>query len=170
MTATTSNSATEIENDRAVAGYFYGEIDRTLTSRRARTFIQAPRKSSTTRTNLSGRSQMSAWSAPSQMAGIAVQSFLSAASGIAVVIALIRGFARRRAATIGNFWVDLTRGTFCVLLLEIELVGNAPPFSGRQCRRMTRKIEGLYLRLRAAPSTMRTTSPMMRFNSKSFGV
>ena len=52
----------------------------------------------------------------SQMAGIAVQSFLSAASGIAVVIALIRGFARRRAATIGNFWVDLTRGTFYVLL------------------------------------------------------
>jgi K+-transporting ATPase ATPase A chain len=52
----------------------------------------------------------------SQMAGITVQSFLSAASGIAVVIALIRGFARRRAATIGNFWVDLTRGTLYVLL------------------------------------------------------
>ena len=52
----------------------------------------------------------------SQMAGTTVQSFLSAASGIAVVIALIRGFARRRAATIGNFWVDLTRGTLCVLL------------------------------------------------------
>jgi K+-transporting ATPase ATPase A chain len=41
---------------------------------------------------------------------------LSAASGIAVVIALIRGFARRQAATIGNFWVDLTRGTLYVLL------------------------------------------------------
>jgi len=52
----------------------------------------------------------------SQMAGITVQSFLSAASGIAVVIALIRGFARRRADTIGNFWVDLTRGTLYVLL------------------------------------------------------
>jgi len=52
----------------------------------------------------------------SQMAGTTVQSFLSAASGIAVVIALIRGFARRRAATIGNFWVDLTRGTPYVLL------------------------------------------------------
>jgi len=52
----------------------------------------------------------------SQMAGITVQSFLSAASGIAVVIALIRGFARRRAATVGNFWVDLTRGTFYILL------------------------------------------------------
>jgi K+-transporting ATPase ATPase A chain len=51
-----------------------------------------------------------------QMAGITVQSFLSAASGMAVAIALIRGFARRRAATIGNFWVDLTRGTLYVLL------------------------------------------------------
>jgi potassium-transporting ATPase potassium-binding subunit len=52
----------------------------------------------------------------SQMAGITVQSFLSAASGMAVVIALIRGFARRRAATVGNFWIDLTRGTLYVLL------------------------------------------------------
>jgi potassium-transporting ATPase potassium-binding subunit len=52
----------------------------------------------------------------SQMAGITVHSFLSAASGIAVAIAFIRGFARRRFATIGNFWVDLTRGTLYVLL------------------------------------------------------
>jgi K+-transporting ATPase ATPase A chain len=52
----------------------------------------------------------------SQMAGITVQSFLSAASGMAVAIALIRGFTRRRAVTIGNFWVDLTRGTLYVLL------------------------------------------------------
>ena len=52
----------------------------------------------------------------SQMAGITVLSFLSAASGMAVAIALIRGFARRRSSTIGNFWVDLTRGTLYVLL------------------------------------------------------
>jgi potassium-transporting ATPase potassium-binding subunit len=52
----------------------------------------------------------------SQMSGITVHSFLSAASGMAVAIALIRGFARRRASTIGNFWVDLTRGTLYVLL------------------------------------------------------
>jgi potassium-transporting ATPase potassium-binding subunit len=52
----------------------------------------------------------------SQMAGITVHSFLSAASGIAVAVALIRGFARRRSAAIGNFWVDLTRGTLYVLL------------------------------------------------------
>ena len=51
-----------------------------------------------------------------QMAGITVQSFLSAATGMAVAIALIRGFARRGAETIGNFWVDMTRGTLYVLL------------------------------------------------------
>jgi potassium-transporting ATPase potassium-binding subunit len=51
-----------------------------------------------------------------QMAGIAVQSFLSGASGIAVAIALARGFSRRSSRTIGNFWVDLTRITLYVLL------------------------------------------------------
>jgi potassium-transporting ATPase potassium-binding subunit len=51
-----------------------------------------------------------------QIAGIVVQSFMSGAVGIAVAIALIRGFARRSARTIGNFWVDLTRITLYVLL------------------------------------------------------
>ncbi len=52
----------------------------------------------------------------SQMTGITVQSFLSAASGIAVAVALIRGFARRNAQTIGNFWADMVRATLYVLL------------------------------------------------------
>jgi K+-transporting ATPase ATPase A chain len=52
----------------------------------------------------------------SQMAGITVQSFLSAATGVAVAIALVRGFARRSARTIGNFWIDVTRITLYVLL------------------------------------------------------
>jgi K+-transporting ATPase ATPase A chain len=51
-----------------------------------------------------------------QMAGIAVQSFLSAAAGIAVAIALARGFAHRGMTTIGNFWVDTTRAILYVLL------------------------------------------------------
>jgi K+-transporting ATPase ATPase A chain len=51
-----------------------------------------------------------------QMAGITVQSFLSAATGIAVALALVRGFARRTSQTIGNFWVDLTRITLYVLV------------------------------------------------------
>ncbi len=52
----------------------------------------------------------------SQMMGIGVQSFLSAAAGLAVAVALIRGFARHGAATIGSFWVDLTRAVLYVLL------------------------------------------------------
>ncbi len=51
-----------------------------------------------------------------QMAGFAVQNFLSAAVGIAVAIALVRGFARSRTGELGNFWVDLTRGTLRILL------------------------------------------------------
>jgi K+-transporting ATPase ATPase A chain len=51
-----------------------------------------------------------------QMAALTVQNFVSAAAGIAVAIALIRGFARKQMNTLGNFWVDLTRGTIYVLL------------------------------------------------------
>ena len=51
-----------------------------------------------------------------QMAGLAVQNFTSAAVGMAVAIALVRGLAARRSGTIGNFWVDLVRGLVRVLL------------------------------------------------------
>jgi K+-transporting ATPase ATPase A chain len=51
-----------------------------------------------------------------QMAGLTVQNFASAAVGMAVAVALVRGFTRERAGTIGNFWVDLTRGVTRVLL------------------------------------------------------
>jgi K+-transporting ATPase ATPase A chain len=51
-----------------------------------------------------------------QMTGLTVQNFLSAATGIALAIAFIRALSRERAKTIGNFWVDVTRGTLYVLL------------------------------------------------------
>ncbi len=51
-----------------------------------------------------------------QLVGLAVQNFVSAAVGIAVAVALIRGLAYRKSGTIGNFWVDLTRGTLRILL------------------------------------------------------
>jgi K+-transporting ATPase ATPase A chain len=57
-----------------------------------------------------------------QIAGLAVQNFVSAAVGIAIAIALVRGFTRRESATIGNFWVDLTRGILR-LLLPLSVVG-----------------------------------------------
>ena len=56
------------------------------------------------------------------MVGLTVQNFVSAAAGMAVMAALIRGLARRRADTIGNFWVDLTRTTLRILL-PIAFVG-----------------------------------------------
>ena len=51
-----------------------------------------------------------------QMAGLAVQNFVSAAVGMAVAVALVRGFARRNTGELGNFWVDLVRGTLRILL------------------------------------------------------
>jgi len=51
-----------------------------------------------------------------QLVGLAVQNFVSAAVGIAVAVALIRGLSYRLSGTIGNFWVDLTRGTLRILL------------------------------------------------------
>lgn len=51
-----------------------------------------------------------------QMAGLAVQNFVSAAVGMAVAVALVRGFARRHATELGNFWVDLVRGVLRILL------------------------------------------------------
>ena len=75
-----------------------------------------------TNTNWQGYSGESTMGNLVQMAGLAVQNFLSAATGIAVAFALIRGFARRSASTIGNFWVDLHRITSYVLL-PIAFVG-----------------------------------------------
>jgi potassium-transporting ATPase potassium-binding subunit len=58
-----------------------------------------------------------------QMAGLTVHNFVSAATGIALAIALIRGFARRSANTIGNFWVDMTRCVLYILLPAAIVVG-----------------------------------------------
>ena len=58
-----------------------------------------------------------------QMAGLTVHNFVSAATGIALALALIRGFTRREAKAIGNFWVDLTRTTLYVLLPLSIIIG-----------------------------------------------
>jgi len=63
--------------------------------------------------NYGGESTMSYLT---QMAGFTVQNFLSAATGMAIAIALIRGFSRASGKAIGNFWVDMTRSTFYILL------------------------------------------------------
>jgi K+-transporting ATPase ATPase A chain len=70
----------------------------------------------TTNTNWQNYGGESTLSYLSQMAGLTTQNFVSAATGIALLIALIRAFARASANTVGNFWVDLTRCTLYVLL------------------------------------------------------
>jgi len=69
-----------------------------------------------TNTNWQGYSGETTMSYFTQMLALTVQNFFSAATGIAVAFALIRGFARRSARGIGNFWVDLTRSTLYILL------------------------------------------------------
>ncbi|MGB6771469.1 MAG: potassium-transporting ATPase subunit KdpA [Candidatus Dormiibacterota bacterium] len=63
--------------------------------------------------NYAGESTMSYFT---QMAALAVQQFISAAVGIQIAIVLVRGFVRRESSTVGNFWVDLVRGTLYILM------------------------------------------------------
>jgi K+-transporting ATPase ATPase A chain len=82
-----------------------------------------------TNTNWQAYSGESAMGYLVQMTGLTVQNFLSAATGICVAVALIRGFARHTAETLGNFWVDITRCTLYILLplsllLAVVLVGQ----------------------------------------------
>jgi len=82
-----------------------------------------------TNTNWQGYSGETTMSYFTQMLGLTVQNFLSAATGMAVLVALIRGFIRRKADSIGNFWVDMTRSVLYILMplslvLALVLVGQ----------------------------------------------
>lgn len=82
-----------------------------------------------TNTNWQGYAGETTLSYLVQMLGLTVQNFVSAATGIAVLLALVRGLSRKSATTLGNFWTDLTRSTLYVLLplsilLAIVLVGE----------------------------------------------
>ena len=70
----------------------------------------------TTNTNWQAYSGEAAASYFTQMVGLGVHNFVSAATGMALVIALIRGFARRKTSLLGNFWVDMSRSTLYILL------------------------------------------------------
>ncbi len=100
-----------------------------------------------TNTNWQGYGGETTMSYLTQMLGLAVQNFLSAATGMAIVVALIRGFARRSAETIGNFWVDMTRSTLYILLplslvLAVILVGQGvvQSFSAYQTVSLTQPV------------------------------
>ncbi len=80
-------------------------------------------------TNWQGYAGETTMSYLTQMLGLTVQNFLSSATGMAVLVALVRGFSSRNAETIGNFWVDMTRSTLYILLplaliFAITLVGQ----------------------------------------------
>ena len=82
-----------------------------------------------TNTNWQSYSGEVALSYLTQMLGLTVQNFVSAATGMAVLVALVRGLTRKQATDVGNFWVDLTRGTLYILLplslvLAISLVSQ----------------------------------------------
>ena len=67
-----------------------------------------------------------------QMAGLAYHNFVSAAVGIALAIAFIRGIARRQMETIGNFWVDMVRATLVGIAAVLRRRGAASGFAGRR--------------------------------------
>ena len=77
----------------------------------------------TTNTNWQWYSGEAALSNLSQMLGLTIHNFTSAATGIALAFALFRGFARRQAATVGNFWADMTRITLYLLLPACLIYG-----------------------------------------------
>ena len=102
-----------------------------------------------TNTNWQGYAGETTMSYLTQMLGLTVQNFVSAATGIAILIALIRGFIRREANDIGNFWVDLVRSTLYILLplsilLSVVLVsqGVVQTFKPAQVIELVQPITG----------------------------
>ncbi|MGE5615414.1 MAG: potassium-transporting ATPase subunit KdpA, partial [Bacillota bacterium] len=101
-----------------------------------------------TNTNWQGYGGESTMSYLTQMLALTVQNFLSAASGMATMAAVARGFARKNAQSIGNFWVDLTRSALYILLplslvLSIVLVSQGMPqtFSAYPTATLTESFE-----------------------------
>ncbi|HET7397281.1 MAG TPA: potassium-transporting ATPase subunit KdpA, partial [Intrasporangium sp.] len=107
-----------------------------------------------------------------QMVGLAVQNFVSAAAGMAVMAALIRGLARKRATTIGNFWVDLTRTTLRILLplsfvfaLVLVSQGVIQNFSGA---REVRTVEGASQSIPGGPAASQVAIKQLGTNGGGF--
>jgi K+-transporting ATPase ATPase A chain len=109
----------------------------------------------TTNTNWQSYVPETTMSHLTEMLGLAVQNFLSAATGIAVLLALLRGFGRREARTIGNFWTDLTRSVTYVLLplsflLAVTLLWQGAPQNFRPAVAAT-TLEGRTQRIPQGP-------------------
>jgi len=107
-----------------------------------------------------------------QMAALAVQNFVSAAAGIAVAIALVRGFARHETDRIGNFWVDLTRATLYVLL-PISIVAAIVLISAGSIQNfrpytVVRTVEGATQTIAQGPAASQVAIKMLGTNGGGF--
>ena len=107
-----------------------------------------------------------------QMVALTVQNFVSAAAGIAVAIALIRGFARKQSNSIGNFWVDLTRGTVYILLplallFAIFLCARGVPQTFRAYQKAT-TLEGPAQTIAVGPVASQESIKMLGTNGGGF--
>ncbi|APG88621.1 potassium-transporting ATPase subunit A (plasmid) [Sinorhizobium americanum CCGM7] len=107
-----------------------------------------------------------------QMAGLTVQNFVSAATGIAIAIALIRGFSRASVKSIGNFWVDLTRATLyillplCVVLTLVYVYLGVPQTLGAYVEATT--LEGAQQTIALGPVASQIAIKMLGTNGGGF--
>lgn len=107
-----------------------------------------------------------------QMAGLTVQNFVSAATGIAIAIALIRGFARASGKSIGNFWVDMTRSTlylllpFCIMLTLVYVWLGMPQMLGAYVNATT--LEGAQQTIAVGPVASQVAIKMLGTNGGGF--
>ncbi|RWC58565.1 potassium-transporting ATPase subunit KdpA [Mesorhizobium sp.] len=107
-----------------------------------------------------------------QMAGLTVQNFVSAATGIAIAIALIRGFARASGKSIGNFWVDMTRATlylllpFCIVLTLVYVWLGMPQTLGAYINATT--LEGAQQTIAVGPVASQVAIKMLGTNGGGF--
>jgi len=119
--------------------------------------------------NYGGESTMSYLT---QMAGLTVQNFVSAATGMAIAVALIRAFARKSMNTVGNFWVDMTRTTvyillpFCVILTLVYVALGVPQTLGAYIDATT--LEGAKQTIAVGPVASQLAIKMLGTNGGGF--
>ncbi|KPH79823.1 potassium-transporting ATPase subunit KdpA [Bosea vaviloviae] len=119
--------------------------------------------------NYGGESTMSYLT---QMVGLTVQNFLSAATGIAIAVALIRGFARASAKSIGNVWVDMTRATLyvllplCIVLTLVYVALGVPQTLGSSIEATT--LEGVQQTIAVGPVASQLAIKMLGTNGGGF--
>ncbi|MCM5552340.1 potassium-transporting ATPase subunit KdpA [Pleomorphomonas sp. NRK KF1] len=108
----------------------------------------------------------------SQMLGLTVQNFLSAATGIALAVALVRAFARKSARTVGNFWVDMTRTTLylllpiCIVLALVFVALGVPQTLGGSAQATT--LEGARQTIAVGPVASQLAIKMLGTNGGGF--